>query len=75
MFGQGRHRGKSARVICGANSPTGISAIDLPHHPNEHGPEDSILPAVDQELDHPISSPLIADALPNTSILFDIDVR
>jgi hypothetical protein len=66
VSGQGRHRGKSARVICGANSPTGISAIDLPQHPNEHGPEDSILLAVDQKLGEVAAlwvAPVLADAV------------
>jgi hypothetical protein len=44
-------------------------------HTDEHRLEDAILLAVDQEFDHPISSPLIADAPPTTSILFDVDVR
>jgi hypothetical protein len=50
--GRGRHRGKGARVICGANPPTGISAIDLPQHPDEQRPKRPVLLAVAQEFGH-----------------------
>jgi hypothetical protein len=46
-----------------------------PEHPDEYCPKSPILLAVDQELDHLVSSPLITDALRSTSILFDLDVR
>jgi hypothetical protein len=61
MFGAGAVIAERAHEsICGANPPTGISAIDLPQHPHEHRPKDSILLAVDQQLAEGASSRLSA---------------